>query len=242
MFAETRKESVVVGFMCAGSVHYNYVQPVKGVRVAPKRLAHDTLDSIPRGRKLAVFLRNRQPQPRAAATVRAIQNGKELIATSFRFVEYLAESLRVQQTVGRAESLVVGPVRVFGSFAARCRASLVFPVGLVGLDYGVSRARPLARRCLRMRRPALVAIRARKPCVRARLRLLGWNVRFICLLPGCLNWGLHPKNEGGKGTRGAKTVNRITHASGDVGAFWPCGSVLQSVLDWPVFSIRSFGL
>lgn len=28
-------------------------------------------------------------------------------------------------------------------------------------------------------RPALVAIRARKPCVRLRLRLLGWNVLFM---------------------------------------------------------------
>lgn len=49
--------------------------------------------------------------------------------------------------------------------------------------YGVSCARPFARRRLMTRRPALVAIRARKPCVRARFNLLGWNVRFMCLLP-----------------------------------------------------------
>lgn len=40
-------------------------------------------------------------------------------------------------------------------------------------DYGVSFARPFARRRLRTSRPALVAIRARKPCVRARFNLLG---------------------------------------------------------------------
>ena len=45
--------------------------------------------------------------------------------------------------------------------------------------YGVSLARPLARRRFSTRRPALVAMRARKPWVRARLILLGWNVRFI---------------------------------------------------------------
>jgi len=46
-----------------------------------------------------------------------------------------------------------------------------------------SRARPLARRAFRIRRPPLVAIRARKPCVRARLILLGWNVRFMSQTP-----------------------------------------------------------
>jgi hypothetical protein len=36
----------------------------------------------------------------------------------------------------------------------------------------------LARRFLSTARPARVLIRARKPCLRARRRLLGWNVRF----------------------------------------------------------------
>ena len=42
----------------------------------------------------------------------------------------------------------------------------------------VKRWRPLARRRLRILRPFLVAIRARKPCVRLREILLGWNVLF----------------------------------------------------------------
>src|SRR5207244_12953801 len=37
-----------------------------------------------------------------------------------------------------------------------------------------SRFRPLARRRLRISLPARVAIRARKPCLRFRLRTLGW--------------------------------------------------------------------
>ena len=40
------------------------------------------------------------------------------------------------------------------------------------------RVRPLPRRADKMARPARVRMRVRKPCVRARRRLLGWNVRF----------------------------------------------------------------
>ena len=69
--------------------------------------------------------------------------------------------------------------------------------------YGMSCARPLARRRFNTRRPAFVAIRARKPWVRARLILLGWNVRFIWLIPDCLPWALCPGEiKAGKGTRG----------------------------------------
>ncbi len=40
------------------------------------------------------------------------------------------------------------------------------------------RVRPLARREARTALPPRVAMRARKPCFFARLRTLGWNVRF----------------------------------------------------------------
>jgi len=50
-----------------------------------------------------------------------------------------------------------------------------------------SRFLPLARRALSIRRPALVRIRARKPCRRLRLMLLGWYVRFIGVLFGFRN-------------------------------------------------------
>jgi hypothetical protein len=43
----------------------------------------------------------------------------------------------------------------------------------------VSRFRPFARRRFNTFRPPLVFIRSRKPCVFARRRRLGWNVRFI---------------------------------------------------------------
>lgn len=46
-------------------------------------------------------------------------------------------------------------------------------------DHADSRARPFARRALITARPPLVLIRARNPCLRARRRAFGWNVRFI---------------------------------------------------------------
>lgn len=54
---------------------------------------------------------------------------------------------------------------------------------------GIRRARPLARRELRTFRPFLVALRARKPWVRARLMRLGWKVRFMLGAPGVSSSG-----------------------------------------------------
>jgi hypothetical protein len=43
----------------------------------------------------------------------------------------------------------------------------------------LTRARPLRRRAARTARPALVRMRSRNPCVFARRRLFGWNVRLL---------------------------------------------------------------
>src|SRR5215471_7128280 len=48
----------------------------------------------------------------------------------------------------------------------------------VGKDQAVSARRPLRRRPDTTARPALVRIRSRKPCTRARRRLFGWKVRL----------------------------------------------------------------
>ena len=93
------------------------------------------------------------------------------------------------------------------------RVSLVFWVCLLADfwrrdgAYGVSCARPLARRRFNTRRPALVAILARNPCVRARFKMLGWNVRFIGLVPGFVE-GCHPRlKEGRQGYAGVQLVS-----------------------------------
>ncbi len=46
-------------------------------------------------------------------------------------------------------------------------------------DQADSAWRPLRRRAARMARPARVRMRSRKPCVFARRRLFGWNVRLL---------------------------------------------------------------
>ena len=46
----------------------------------------------------------------------------------------------------------------------------------------VRRLRPFARLMFEYLLTPFVAIRARKPCVRLRFRLLGWNVLFIARL------------------------------------------------------------
>ena len=64
--------------------------------------------------------------------------------------------------------------------------SLLMNVGIARKScatvYGQRRLRPLARRRASRFRPLFVAIRARKPWVRARWRLLGLKVRFIAQL------------------------------------------------------------
>ena len=58
--------------------------------------------------------------------------------------------------------------------------------GLGRQDQALSLSRPLCRRAARTARPARVRMRSRKPCVLARRRLFGWNVRLLTGAPG---WG-----------------------------------------------------
>jgi hypothetical protein len=53
-----------------------------------------------------------------------------------------------------------------------------------GRDHALSLWRPLRRRERRTARPPRVDLRARKPCFIARLRLFGWNVRFMKISSG----------------------------------------------------------
>ncbi len=56
--------------------------------------------------------------------------------------------------------------------------------GLGRQDQALSRSRPLRLRAARTARPARVRMRSRKPCVFARRRLFGWNVRLLTGTPG----------------------------------------------------------
>ena len=61
--------------------------------------------------------------------------------------------------------------------------------GLGRQNQALSRARPLWRRAARTARPARVRMRSRKPCVLARRRLFGWNVRLLTGAPDQESFG-----------------------------------------------------
>ena len=63
--------------------------------------------------------------------------------------------------------------------AERVIRAFLGSTGVVDWFQAESFVRPLRRRAATMARPARVRIRRRKPCVRLRRRLLGWNVRLL---------------------------------------------------------------
>lgn len=80
------------------------------------------------------------------------------------------EAVSMQTTPSTINRIILPPFAYKGSFWK--------PV-IFQLNYAERRLRPLALRALRIARPALVLIRARKPWVRLRLMLLGWNVLLL---------------------------------------------------------------
>ena len=77
-----------------------------------------------------------------------------------------------------------GPARTSpGAHGQRELRAATHP-GLGRQDQALSRSRPLRLRAARTARPARVRMRSRKPCVFARRRLFGWNVRLLTGAPG----------------------------------------------------------
>lgn len=82
--------------------------------------------------------------------------------------------------------------------------------------------RPFCRRLLSTRRPPLVLMRTRNPCVRFRFRLLGWNVRFMLNSPVPVRPALRrPGSAGAKGQVYATCVSSVKCARAR-GALDPC--------------------
>ena len=77
-----------------------------------------------------------------------------------------------------------GPARTGpGAHGQRKLRAAAHP-GLGRQDQALSWSRPLCLRAARTARPARVRMRSRKPCVFARRRLFGWNVRLLTGAPG----------------------------------------------------------
>ncbi len=146
----------------------NYVEPDQCSLMLSKRLADNALDSVSTRRLPAMLLGDRQTETSDVLLVISAQHRKPFVPTARRFFEYPPERNGIEQ-----------PVVLFESVLSAASQQKVFCCGRNNrrfcgvIGYGVSLARHLARRRLRTRRPALVAMRARNPCVRARLILLG---------------------------------------------------------------------
>jgi hypothetical protein len=65
---------------------------------------------------------------------------------------------------------------------------------LGGQDQALSFSRPLRLRAASTARPARVRMRSRNPCVLARRRLFGWNVRLLTGTPGRKVMGSHARD------------------------------------------------
>jgi hypothetical protein len=137
----------------SGFVDHDDIQASQFVLMLPKRFTNDTFDTVSSGCELAVLLADGESEPGCLFRARTTQYGEQFITAACRFRKNAAEVGRVQEPV------------VFGKAQPDVRVSAIY--------CGVRRARPLARRRFSTRRPALVAIRARKPWVRARFSLLG---------------------------------------------------------------------
>jgi len=163
-------------------VHDDNIKAFECVLVMSKRFPDKSLEPVPSYCPFEMLLRNSQAKPGCPDRVLAAQHRKPFIPATRRFFEYTAERRSIQQPAVFAKPVPSVAFQI-GDYTCR-RDGLdgtyrqrkpVTALALRGLlaGYGVSFARPFARRRLRTRRPALVAIRARKPCVRARFNLLG---------------------------------------------------------------------
>jgi hypothetical protein len=173
MFIERFAQYPVIRRNGAGADHHNHVQVGQRWAVPAERFSDQAFQPIAVHRATRLLFRYGQAQPGTviAAAVDEEDREKTVSRTLWPTIEYPPKIARSKQA------------GMTGETQARNRQ---FPGRLRGCRcQGVRRARPLARRALITLRPPRVAMRARKPCVRARFRQLGWNVRFMAVLPGC---------------------------------------------------------
>ena len=117
------------------------------------------------GEELIGVLRHRGPEPSAGAV--ALHRGAEPTADGVRHPRRVVGSVGEETQRDGAGSPPAGP-----------REGLERRTVADAPDQAERRFRPRARRARSTARPPLVRMRRRKPWVLARLRVLGWNVRF----------------------------------------------------------------
>ncbi len=142
------------------------------VLVQAKGLSREALDAVACNGGTKGARGDAQTQTRITFMIGHDRQTKIGVGEFFAALPNLAKFGRLMQSLARLERLPL---------ETRCQ--------------GQRRLRPLARRRASNRRPLFVAMRARKPWVRARCKLLGLNVRFMAA--GRLT-------KGGKGTERAR--------------------------------------
>lgn len=125
----------------------------------PERFTSQALDPVPFNAQPYVLAGDHQSEPSGSLVIPAGKQRIRRMTKCLGLVENTTEITRFEEARRLGETGAFRPL------------------------YGVSRARPRARRALITFLPPTVRILARKPWVRARLRLLGWNVLFIAAHP-----------------------------------------------------------
>ena len=150
-----REELAIGHHRRAASAQDDDVDTRKLVAAQPEAFPSDALQPITVDGAASAFLRDRKTESRGFQAVRPIENDESGSSRSERLAEDPAELTRVGKPRAAREAAIG---------AVSC---------LRGDQQGARRARPFARRAARTFRPLRVALRARKPWVRARFRRLG---------------------------------------------------------------------
>lgn len=152
--------------------------------VLPKDLAHHSFGAISLNGSPQLPGR-RNTEPRNLQTVREGEERHEAtVDLRSTVVDKLELSARPEPVTGwerlphRISLLAYQPsvtaIHLGGQIARKRLELLILPYYST-----VSRLRPLARRRFSTKRPFLVDMRTKNPCVRRRRRRFGWNVRFM---------------------------------------------------------------
>jgi len=128
---------------------HDHIEATQFILLSAKHFADLPLDPVAPDRLRCHARRHADPEAGAQKIVRGDAHLKNVIAESASLPECCSE---------------------FFSPGDAARPGEAVPDAI----QGDSRARPFARRALSTARPPLVLMRARKPCVRLRLSLLGW--------------------------------------------------------------------
>lgn len=143
--------------------HYHHIDRWQFILCRAETFPHQTLDTIPDYRLFDAFFGNRKPETRMSILTRSRQDRERVVAATDRLLEYTTVFPGVSEAPPTAETSSEVDVREYRSFSG-C---------LMKQIQGQSFALPLARRRFITRRPPLVRMRTRNPCVRLRRNLLG---------------------------------------------------------------------